>query len=339
MIMYIEEFTDASILHSIKEEWEKVCDSCTNCTPFQYPQWIIPWWECFGGATFKAVAIRENSQLISFIPLFIITTENEIKKCFLVGTGISDYQDIPMCTDKKEECIQMFLNYLWSIRGEWDECEFTDVSEDANLCTEIAYDYFIIQKNQNNICMSKNIVTETKMLLYQVSKKLRNNIRRFERKINAYGTVSFTEELEGNLDKAIDNLISLHSARWNSKNNPGVLSDCKVSLFHHSASKLLFKKGLLKIFTLYLNEKLLASYYVLTKDNTAYVYIGGIDPAMVDFSPGTLALYYSIRSMVESGFTCFDFLRGQEEYKRYWMPGTKINYQIKIVKKNYKLYG
>ncbi len=56
MRFHIEEYTDAKYLEILKDEWHNLCETCIYCTPFQYPQWIIPWWKHFGGSDLKVVS-------------------------------------------------------------------------------------------------------------------------------------------------------------------------------------------------------------------------------------------------------------------------------------------
>ncbi|HEY4593430.1 MAG TPA: GNAT family N-acetyltransferase, partial [Thermoanaerobaculia bacterium] len=53
---------------------------------------------------------------------------------------------------------------------------------------------------------------------------------------------------------------------------------------------------------------------------TVYFYQSGFDPAHSALSPGTLLVAQAIRRAIEEGKTAFDFLRGDEPYKRRWKP-------------------
>ena len=53
---------------------------------------------------------------------------------------------------------------------------------------------------------------------------------------------------------------------------------------------------------------------------TVYYYQAGFDPEMNAFSPGNLLVAETIREAIEEGRLHFDFMRGDEPYKRRWKP-------------------
>ncbi len=274
--------------------------------------------------------IREDGLLIGLALFFIYKDITGMRKCCLLGTGISDYLDIPIKESNENKCINLIYEYLLEIRSQWDECNFEELRADSILYQELLKR----RETQSEICSTcfhKEINSD--QILYEFSKKLRNNLRRAEKKLAKIGRIDFIEESSYLAESALDELISLHSARWNSKNSAGVLNDTNIQAFHRDALMNLYNSNLMRIFSLKISGREIAAYYVFLHRGIAYAYIGGFDPEMVEYSPGAITLYYVIESINKRGFKQIDFLRGEEEYKRYWIVNERKNYKIRIVNK------
>jgi CelD/BcsL family acetyltransferase involved in cellulose biosynthesis len=76
--------------------------------------------------------------------------------------------------------------------------------------------------------------------------------------------------------------------------------------------------GMLRIFSLKYNGDIAAVILAMRKQTTIFGYLTGFDPNHDRFGIGRILLYESIRHAIESGFHRWDFLRGDEPYKRSW---------------------
>jgi CelD/BcsL family acetyltransferase involved in cellulose biosynthesis len=63
----------------------------------------------------------------------------------------------------------------------------------------------------------------------------------------------------------------------------------------------------------------IAAEYHFVGKRTNYSYQSGIDPERMNVSPGHLANFFSVRRAIEEGRAHFDFLRGDESYKTFWL--------------------
>jgi CelD/BcsL family acetyltransferase involved in cellulose biosynthesis len=329
MNLQIQENTDDQFLDVIKYEWEILCDKWAYCTPFQYPQWLISWWKYFGGSSFKALSIRDEGILVALALFYIYKDEAGVRKCCLMGTGISDYLDIPVAAGKEIECMKVIREYLFEIQSQWDVCDFQELRDSSPFFKEIS-GVNRADSNACSVCFSKKLDPDPKKIIFTIPKNLRNNLRRAEGKLLKNGTIDFVEETLGGLKSALEQLILLHNIRWEDKRNVGVLREKNIQDFHHEVAMGLYGKQMMRVFTLNFNGKAIASYYVFLHAKKAYAYLGGFDPSMSEFSPGAVALYYIMLAAATNGYEYLDFMRGEEEYKQYWRVEKKFNYSIKI---------
>ncbi|NLE01817.1 MAG: GNAT family N-acetyltransferase [Fibrobacter sp.] len=320
---------NTSQFETLEEEWSELCRQ-SIVTPFQFPQWLIPWWHHFGGGILKAVTFRYNGELIGFAPLFIYSDNNNVRKLCLIGSGISDYLDIIIRHNNENSVLPSFFSYLHDIKDQWDECNFHDIAEESHLLHCLYPQWLRVKIEEFNICPYIDRA-EKNDLSNIIPKKLRKNISHASRELKKKGCCTFEAATDGSRLVFLDDLFSLHRARWMKKNKTGVLNNDTLLSFHRCASERLCKDNLFKIYSLKLNDKIIAAYYTLYYKKCIYIYIGGFDPKMEKFSPGTLALYHVIEDAFNQGIEVFDFLRGDEFYKSLWGPFYRYNYRIRMV--------
>jgi CelD/BcsL family acetyltransferase involved in cellulose biosynthesis len=75
--------------------------------------------------------------------------------------------------------------------------------------------------------------------------------------------------------------------------------------------------GMVRLSTLLLDGKTVAMLFCFETDETTYLYNSGFDPAESHLAVGLLSKAYAIDDAIARGKQHFDFLRGEEEYKRH----------------------
>lgn len=323
------EYHAAEDLAKISEEWEDICDHCSRITPFQYPQWLIPWWEIFGNDQLRLITLREDGKLVGLGCFFIYKDAGKMRRCCFVGSGISDYLDITALDGYRALCARKIFDYLLEIRSEWDICDFQEIPEGSELITNALFNGIKITPVKSSTLTYKLI--NKKPFSYQIPKKMRNNLRRSEKKMNADRGFVLKDFDSENVSEMVNDLFSVHTLRWNYKNEAGVLSDENVKRFHLISSQKLSRKKIVRGFEMIYEKKPVAIYYIMILRSVAYAYLGGFDPALSEYSPGSVLLYKSIEKIIQDKqIDIVDFLRGEEEYKEYWDVLKKNNYSIII---------
>lgn len=93
-------------LLSIKEEWKELWQSVPNSTPFQSPDWLIPYIDVFTPAPLRILLIRRAHQLIGLFPFWLDSSEGPpVLK--ILGQGVSDYLD-GLCREEERADSESF---------------------------------------------------------------------------------------------------------------------------------------------------------------------------------------------------------------------------------------
>jgi CelD/BcsL family acetyltransferase involved in cellulose biosynthesis len=132
------------------------------------------------------------------------------------------------------------------------------------------------------------------------------------------GSVHIEVAARENLLSFLDTLFDLHGQRWALAGQPGVLANSAIQSFHKIAAPQLLERGVLRLYALRLNGRIIASLYALFERDTASCYLQGFDPDYARFSPGVHLLGSVIADAVREGQQRIDFLRGREPYKQHW---------------------
>src|ERR1700756_3581508 len=95
-LMPMEILDKVEQLEQFAGRWEALWRRDSNATPFQSPQWLLPWWKHFGSDTPHVIASAgDDGELDALAPLYILPDDDSGESLGLfLGTGNSDYLDV-----------------------------------------------------------------------------------------------------------------------------------------------------------------------------------------------------------------------------------------------------
>ncbi len=318
-------------LQSIEEEWATLWSQDIQATPFQSPQWLIPWAQCFGANQLISIAIYRDEKLVALVPLYIYTCpQSHQRQLLLLGAGTSDY--LGCVTDKKigEDVLKEMLRELLS-QNSWDIAHFNQLRSGSPLLRLPIMDPRVSVSDAE---------TCTRILLqspHSLPAKLRHSIAYYRRRAEAIGPLKFVRASSSAM--ALDFfelLVELHSRRWRTLGELGVLTDPCVLAHHRAAIPQLCASEILRIYALQLNGKTIGVIYVLTdppgrRNRSFYYYLSGFNPEFHSLSPGTLLLAGVVNEATAEGAMAVDLLRGQEAYKKFWGAEPMPTYALNMI--------
>src|SRR4051794_34641095 len=89
----IEEIASWHGLEALRGDWSNLCDRSPRATPFQRPEWLIPWGRAFPPGEPWVLAVRKAGRLAALAPLLVYPNEGR-KTVAFCGGGVSDYCDV-----------------------------------------------------------------------------------------------------------------------------------------------------------------------------------------------------------------------------------------------------
>ncbi|MDB5467045.1 MAG: hypothetical protein JWQ46_1807 [Phenylobacterium sp.] len=309
----IEEITDPVGLEALRADWSELFHATPAASPFQSPDWLLPWRRRFLAEGLWTLAIRRDGRLVGLAPLFI-----HRRQVTLLGNGISDRLDLLARPGWEAQVAEAVLAHMERRSDLWDSCDFRDLPPHAVLLRAPWRGPGADTSEPDEPCRVLQLPDRAEAVIDALPAKLRQNLRNRARRAAQAGAVAFESADAAGLDPAVDALLHLHRRRWRAKGEDGVLTDAAVEAFHRDAAPGLLRQRLLRLNLMRLDGRVIAAQYLLVRGETACSYINGFDPHYAALAPGALLLRFSVEQSVREGACAFDFLRGREAYKAEW---------------------
>lgn len=313
-----EQITELADLQALAPEWKRLVQDDKHATVFQRPQWLIPWWKHIGEGELWAISARQGDKPVGLMPLYVYQRpEGGTRELFFLGMGTSDYLGSVSAADCEKQAAQAMFEVIQENADRWDVCEFTQLREGSPLLQAAGGEAEI---SQGEACPALGPP--------QISKPMSEKLHYYRRRAHRMGGIRFELADERCVATRFADLIRLHSMRWGQN---GVLQDQRVREWHFEMLPQLAEAGLLRMWSMLVDGRVVAVHYGLADGRAWYYYLGGFDPAYQQISPGTLVLGHAIEEAQREGLATFDFLRGTESYKYLWGAVDQKTYRLRIV--------
>ncbi len=287
---------------------------------------VLPFWlqtvkrHLAASAVPHIVTVGDGPKPIGVVPLEI---ENDTAR-FIGPHSVCDYQDLIAAPGRQAEVMQAVLDHLRSqgvtrldlrtlrpdalalealerLAGQ-GRCELTLVEDEATYETDLPADW--------------------EGYLLHLSGKQRHEVRRKIRRLENHGPYCYRlASPDGDLSPATEAFLRLFRANRRDKRQfmQGPMEDYFRDLIRRLA-----EQRMLRLYFLEVDDKPVASVLCFDFNGTRYLYNSGYDDAYDELSVGVLSKVFCIRAGIESGCRKFDFLKGEETYKRR-IGGSRID--------------
>ncbi|MFN3324747.1 MAG: GNAT family N-acetyltransferase [Bryobacteraceae bacterium] len=307
-----------------QSEWLDLWKRCPDAAPFQHPDWLLAWWRVFRSGTPFVAAAHRNGRLIGLAAFDL--QDSTLRP---LGAGISDYLD-PLAEPAVARLAVEGILADAARRRDWERIELPgqrSSTEWESAAISLGYQLGVREEYH---CPRLVLPPRFSDLEAALPSAFRKNLRRDRRRLGSLGLLAFETASEQTFDEHLDAFFRLHEARWQSRDESGVLHDPRVQAFHRETAPALFRQGVLTLHSLRLDGRIVAVLYLLVHGETVYHYLGGFDPTLAPYSPGSQLLAHSIDRAIQSGFRVWDFLRGRERYKYLWGAQDRRIYHVVI---------
>jgi CelD/BcsL family acetyltransferase involved in cellulose biosynthesis len=261
------------------------------------------------------IEVLRKDQLVGLAPLLIYQSESE-SVLALMGGGVSDYLDILADPDFASDTLAVIWNHI-AEEPHWTKLDLTDLPS-TSLLLHTWPDDFNFSKTAHDVCSGLILPSKIEELKNLFPFRQVRNLRNARNRLHRAGSVHIEVAARENLLSFLDTLFDLHGQRWALAGQLGVLADPVIQSFHKTVAPPLLDRGVLRLYGLRLNGRIIASLYALFERDTASCYLQGFDPDYAHFSPGVHLLGSVIADAVREGKPRIDFLRGREAYKQHW---------------------
>lgn len=293
------------LFSELETDWKELVGDSASATPFQTHQWTSTWWKHFGTAKSPyALALYDGADMVGLFPF--VVTRGVWRALRPMGVGASDYLHPLARTGYEPAVNRAVAEYVREFSA--DLIDLHQVRQDKGEFDEG-------ERIEQAVCLVLDLPDRFDAYVSGLSKSLRYDVKRMEKIAGAsVQTIGRDDTRQG-----LECLFELHRARWRKRGLPGAFLRSSMR-FHQEWAEKAQKEGWLWLSVLQLDGRPAGAIYAMRVGTTAYYYQAGFDPVRGSVSPGTLLVASTIRRSIEEGVRRFDFLRGDEPYKRRWKP-------------------
>jgi CelD/BcsL family acetyltransferase involved in cellulose biosynthesis len=322
--MPVIEHLDRTAVLELESEWEDLRRDSSADSPFLTWAWIRSWVETVGRHEHLVVASARDAdtgQLVGIAPFHVAATRRKgvaLRELRFLGSGIAapDHLDLIIRSDAPAE----LASTLWiavSAACDWDILNLDGIVADGHLAR------VAMQRTTDRptglVCPYLPLDGGWDVVADRFASGTRKNLERYGRKLDRDADV--VERMvtsAADLDDTFDHLVRLHQSIRISNGDPGVFSNRETEEFLREAAHRFLDAGRLRMWRLDANGIPIAVIMCVRSGDSVAFYTTGYDSAWSKYGPGRRVMARAIRGAIDEGATEFDFLRGDEPYKRQW---------------------
>jgi hypothetical protein len=324
--------------------WEAVQARAESPSPFMSWAWHRAWADAVGGGSdvsaCEALAVQDAEGVHAILPVRRQTIPFHrvpvTALTWAIGDmGCPDNLDVLATSEADVGALVPLLEEL-----DWQVLVLSNLAPNApgarRLCESLADRGYAINRQPLWVCPYLDLGDGWERYLASLSGKRRQALRYMERNLNRHHAVTITDYDCDRIEEGWRHLVALHERRWQDAGGEGAFRDPRVDRLHRRFAAELSRRGQLWLTTLDLDGEPAAAWVGFTCYDTVYFYQSGRDPRWERESVGQVLLAAMIRRGMERGFRRFDFLRGDDPYKRQWTTTQRVTEEITIFRRGWR---
>ena len=345
----IDEVNDIDTFQSLKNPWNELIRQSPDNDIFLTWEWLYYWWKYYGDdKKLRILIIKEGSKLLGIAPFMQLKYQYGPLSVDVLENICSincDRSGIVFISNN-QKVVATLLKYLDRlIEKEKIIIRLSQVPQNSVFSTtlsELSRDF------TQSLILTKRVISTCPYILlpetwdiyknqYCPSKKRLKTLQYRLRSLQKDHAVEL-KEFDGDddvLNTQLHVLYELHKQRWLTQTGKSKFTEKRTRDFYFEISKILHQNGWLSLSSLNVDGKPASIIWGFKYNNIWMDMTPVFDPEYSRFSVGQLQIMKMIESMIEAGFTKFDFLKGGSEYKQRWAQNSEDNLQFIITKNGF----
>jgi CelD/BcsL family acetyltransferase involved in cellulose biosynthesis len=276
------------------------------------PGWLKAWWQTFGsGRTPYLCSIRYRGEVIGLAPLMV-----QGNTARLMGdSDVCDYLDVVVVPGREKAFFNELFNHLRQegIRQINLEALRADSTLYGYLASSARDKDYSVTCESMDATMVLDLPTSWEAYLQHLSAKQRHEVRRKFRRLEEAGRVRMRSvENVAEVGSEMDTFLALF--KKNRTDKARFMTEQMASFFRALTIELASAR-ILKLFSLTLDDKIVAAVMCFDHDETFHLYNNGYDLMYHSLSVGLLSKLLTVKESIQLGRKKYDFLKGTEVYK------------------------
>ncbi len=303
---------------ALEPSWRALFQESPSATPFQTWEWQSVWFKHYGSTKRPYIfAFYEGEDLVGLMPMTRRVAPWRTLRP--MACGPSDYLH-PLARDGYETPVAQALMAALAEGENVDLVDFHQVRESHPFADVWPQEVDGVRVLSQAKCLVLDLPETYDAYLQMLGKSLRQDVKRLDKAIFAEGKAQIVPCSAENVDAHLDLFFECHRLRWKERGLPGAFIGKRTLRFHQEWAHEAIQNGWLWLSALEVDGVGVGAIYAMRTHQVCYFYQSGFNPEYKSISPGTLLVASTIRRAIEEGCESFDFMRGDEPYKRRWKP-------------------
>jgi len=315
-------------LEDLSPDWDRLAKNYSPSSYFVSWTWAKTWWRSYGDAyeLFVLVCRNDQQRIIGIAPFYRATGKSGIgpqaRSLRLIGDGTDDVDGFGLLFDPQHEqtCRRAFLDWLAAHPEEWDLLDLNSMPEDSSsaldFLTQVRERGWVARPHWTHHCVVE-LPNTWDGYLQGLSRKTRQTWLRKIRQVEEEFSLRLRRcETRSEIDAGLDVVMDLHQCNWRSRGSDGKFDLASRRDFYRDICRIAGERKELDLWLLELDGVPRAARLGFLSHKTRHAVIAAMDPGFARHGVGTIAEALVIKTCIERGVGSYDFLAGDEPYKK-----------------------
>lgn len=329
----VEMVSDYRSFRELEPVWNRLVEEAGIDHPFLTYEWVLSWWECFGGGkTLHVFVVRAGSEAIAIAPLMLSRTRMygfPVRLMEFLANVYTERFDFIIARRPADAYRAIWLA-LVSRQACWDVlrlCQVPDGSRTLEDLPGLARQAgFFTGRWPSSCAPYVPLIGSWDGYFDSLDRKHRANLRNRFTRLCRLGPVELeTVTSCEQLDEALEEGWRLEAAAWKGNAGTAVGDRPELRRFYATLAQRAARRGWLHLHFLRARRRRIAFGYTLFFKNKLYLLKPGYDPRFAPFSPSNLLCCLALREAFARDAAEYDFLGENDPWKRKWAGRTRAH--------------
>ncbi len=331
-------------LAALAAEWDELLGAARRPSPFLSWDWVDCWWRSFGpGTHLRVLTLRDaEGHLLGLAPLHIVRRWNggaPVRSLEFLGyrgaAVCADHLDFLARAQSRDAILSVLVEVMLGL-PDWDVVVLDSVDEQSHL--PLALQPYAgalrLAEVEGEVCHYLPLPASTAELWSALGVRhpqFAQNLQRYRRRLERHYRTRFVPDSAADaLDPALAALAGLHGMSRARHRESNSFARADYYGFHRRLAPRLADRGRLYLARLECDGRIVAVLYGYVFAGVLYYYQSGFDTRLRADGVGKLLLARVLEDAVDRlGVSEFDFLRGDEAYKRQWTEHARTTKRLR----------
>jgi CelD/BcsL family acetyltransferase involved in cellulose biosynthesis len=313
----------------IVRPWERILEADLEAGVFSHPAWLQAWWESLGSGELMIAAVWDGDEPIAVFPTCTCVNEEGLLS-FLGSEDVTDDQVPAAVPGREAEALRFFLDWAFADGG-FSRVRFHSVLDGRRwlgVVEEVAKEADLGYTHEEvDVAPAITLPDSFDAYLGSLSGHDRHELRRKRRRLGELGEWHVRRAHEVGWEADLQAFFDFHRQAPGEK--AAFFTPERERFFRRLAADL-FLFGLARLDVLDLDGEPVACTFSYDFRDTLALYNSSFRADLAKHAPGMVLVGSLIEQAIGDGKRVFDFLRGDEPYKRRFGPEPRPVHQVML---------